>query len=93
VSGQRDPIGKILEEIIAPLVKIDGGELFLVAKDSEAIALHLAGTYAGCPGTTLTSSAIIEPAIRRVAPRMKVVITSGFQIPPGATRVEGRSRS
>jgi Fe-S cluster biogenesis protein NfuA len=83
---------QILEQIIAPLVRTDGGELFLVSLNGTALALHLAGTYSGCPGTTLTVGAIIEPAIQAVVPGTKVVVTSGFQIPVGATLVESRLR-
>jgi Fe-S cluster biogenesis protein NfuA len=93
VSGSRDEIVRILEQVIAPMVRTDGGELFLVTLDGPVVALHLAGTYSGCPGTTLTTSAIIEPAIRAVAPTAKVIVTSGFHIPAGATLVQGRNRS
>jgi hypothetical protein len=37
-------------------------------------------------GATLTSAAIIEPAIHAVAPLMRVVVT-GFHVPEGASVV------
>jgi Fe-S cluster biogenesis protein NfuA len=87
VSVPQEKLLKICEDILAPLIQADGGQLFIVAIESDSITLHLAGTCAGCPGATLTSTAIIEPAIRAVAPTMRVVVTSGFQIPAGASPV------
>ena len=83
----RDNLLKTCTEIIAPLVHADGGELFVVSIEEGSIALHLAGKCAGCPGATLTTTAIIEPAIHAVAPHMRVIVTSGFQVPAGASLV------
>jgi Fe-S cluster biogenesis protein NfuA len=93
VSVPREKVIKICEDILAPLIRADGGELFIVAIEPESIALHLAGKCSGCPGATMTSTAIIEPAIRAAAPGMRVVITSGFQIPAGASPVTGPAPS
>jgi Fe-S cluster biogenesis protein NfuA len=90
VTVPRERILRICEDIIAPLVHADGGELYLVAVEPDSIALHLAGTCAGCPGAHLTSASIIEPAIHAIAPEVRVTVTSGFQIPEGASVVQGR---
>jgi Fe-S cluster biogenesis protein NfuA len=87
VSVPREKLLKVCTDIIAPLVRADGGELFVVSIEDASIALHLAGKCAGCPGATLTSAAIIEPAIHAVAPTLRVIVTSGFQIPPGASAI------
>jgi Fe-S cluster biogenesis protein NfuA len=87
VGIPRETILKICEDIIAPLIHADGGELFVVSIDPDSVALHLAGKCAGCPGATLTSTTIIEPAIHSVAPLMRVVVTSGFLVPRGASVV------
>jgi Fe-S cluster biogenesis protein NfuA len=87
VSVPREKVLKICEDIIAPLVHADGGELFVVSIEADSIALHLAGKCAGCPGASLTSISIIEPAIHAIAPMMRVVVTSGFQIPSGASAI------
>jgi Fe-S cluster biogenesis protein NfuA len=89
VTVPRERILKICEDIIAPLVRADGGELYLVAVEPDSISLHLAGTCAGCPGAHLTSAAVIEPAIHAVAPTLRVIVTSGFHIPEGALAVTG----
>jgi Fe-S cluster biogenesis protein NfuA len=87
VNVQQEKLLRICEDILAPLVHADGGELFVVAIEADSITLHLAGKCAGCPGASLTSTTIIEPAIRAVAPAMRVIVTSGFQIPPGASAI------
>lgn len=87
MSAQKEKLLKICEDILAPLVHADGGELFVVAIEPDSITLHLAGKCAGCPGATLTSTTVIEPAIRAVAPTMRVIVTSGFQVPEGAAAV------
>jgi Fe-S cluster biogenesis protein NfuA len=84
VSGHEDKIVQICAEILAPIVRADGGELFIVSIERDCVTLHLAGKCAGCPGSNLTSASIIEPAIHAVAPGIRVVVSSGFQIPPGA---------
>ena len=87
MSVPQEKLLKICEDILAPLIRADGGELFVVAIESDCITLHLAGTCSGCPGATLTSTSIIEPALRAVAPTIRVVVTSGFQVPEGAALV------
>jgi Fe-S cluster biogenesis protein NfuA len=87
MSVPREKLLKICEDILAPLIRADGGQLFVVAIEADSITLHLAGKCSGCPGATLTSTAIIEPAIRAIAPNIRVVVTSGFQVPEGAALV------
>jgi Fe-S cluster biogenesis protein NfuA len=87
VSAPRENLLKVCSDIIAPLVHADGGELFVVSIEEGSIALHLAGKCAGCPGATLTSASIIEPAIHAVAPLVRVTVTSGFHVPEGASVV------
>lgn len=84
------PIDKLLglcRDVLAPLVRADGGELYLVALEPEQITLHLAGTCAGCPGAVMTTKAVIEPAVQAVAPSTRVIVTAGIHIPEGASLV------
>ena len=81
-------ISKVLREIVGPLVRADGGELYLVEANDEAVALHLSGRFSGCPGNTLATRRVIEPALFAVAPRIRVTVTSGPLIPKGAERIE-----
>lgn len=86
-SELRDELLKMCDETLAPLVAVDGGELWLVAADADEIALHLAGSFAGSPGVNLTSKHVIEPAVRAIAPSVRVVVTSGIRVPDGAKRL------
>lgn len=82
-----DQLLKVCRDVIAPLVRADGGELFIVAVEPDHVTLHLAGTCAGCPGAVLTARGIIEPAVHAVAPTARVVVTNGAKIPEGASPV------
>jgi Fe-S cluster biogenesis protein NfuA len=79
---------KALSELAAPLVKADGGELYVVSVSGEDVHLHLAGTCAGCPGATITRQRLLEPTVRGVGPKLNVKVTTGWRIPNGAHKVE-----
>jgi Fe-S cluster biogenesis protein NfuA len=74
--------------LLAPLIRADGGEVYIVRVDDDGIALHLAGRYAGCPGNTVARRRVIEPALRAVSPSAEVVITSGVLVPDSAQRID-----
>ncbi|MCC6552598.1 MAG: NifU family protein [Polyangiaceae bacterium] len=82
-----DQLLKVCREVIAPLVKADGGEFYIVAVEPDHLTLHLAGACSGCPGATLTTRAVIEPAVLAVAPSARVVVTSGVRVPEGASLI------
>jgi Fe-S cluster biogenesis protein NfuA len=84
VSSRRDEIVRVIREVVAPLIRADGGQVYLVNASSDAVSLHLAGRFSGCPGNTLAKRRVIEPAIMAVAPGTDVTVTSGVLIPPGA---------
>jgi Fe-S cluster biogenesis protein NfuA len=83
----KDQIAKICREILAPIVKTDGGELYLVRLDGDDVYIHLAGTCAGCPGASLTGDKVILPALRTAAPKARVFVTTGVKIPEGAEKL------
>ncbi|MBE7481087.1 MAG: NifU family protein [Polyangiaceae bacterium] len=87
--GARDEILQVVREVLAPLVRADGGVLYLVRVEDDQVLLHLGGRFAGCPGNALARRQIIEPAIRAVAPHAVVTVSSGAIVPPGAERLEG----
>jgi Fe-S cluster biogenesis protein NfuA len=82
-----DQMLKVCREVIAPLIRADQGEIYLVAVEPDQITLHLAGLCAGCPGVNLTVKGVIEPAVHAVAPAAKVVVSSGIRIPDGASLI------
>lgn len=88
VEGPRAVVLRLVREVLAPLIRADGGEIHLVSADDAAVSLHLSGRYSGCPGNTLARRRVLEPLISKAAPGVTLTITSGALIPPGAERVE-----
>jgi Fe-S cluster biogenesis protein NfuA len=84
MGGTRDEMLRVIREVVAPLVRADGGRLYVVKAQEDALDLHLAGRFAGCPGNTLATRRVIEPAIFAVAPSAKVTISSGALVPKDA---------
>jgi Fe-S cluster biogenesis protein NfuA len=82
-----DQLLKVCREVIAPLIRADGGELYIVAVEPDHLTLHLAGSCSGCPGAMLTARDVIEPAVLAVAPSARVVVTNGMRVPDGASLI------
>jgi Fe-S cluster biogenesis protein NfuA len=87
MDAAKDQILKMCREILAPLVRADGGEMYLVEVGSEEVHVHLAGTCAGCPGASLTRDRLLEPAFASVAPKLTLKVTTGWIVPQGAEKV------
>ena len=83
----KEQIAKVCREILAPIVKTDGGEMYLVRFDGDDVHIHLAGTCAGCPGSSITGDKVILPALRTAAPKVRVIVTTGIRIPEGAEKL------
>jgi Fe-S cluster biogenesis protein NfuA len=83
----KEQIAKVCREILAPIVKTDGGEMYLVRFDGDDVHIHLAGTCAGCPGSSITGDKVILPALRIAAPKVRVIVTTGIRIPEGAEKL------
>jgi Fe-S cluster biogenesis protein NfuA len=83
----KSQVERICREVLAPLVKSDGGEMYLVRFDGDDVHIHLAGTCAGCPGASITGDKVILPALRTAMPKVRVVLTTGIRVPEGASRV------
>ena len=77
-------------EVLAPLIETDGGQMFLVAITADDIHIHLAGTCAGCPGSSFTAEAIVKPALLKLAPKSKLKLTTGWRVPDDAERMEAK---
>ena len=88
MGSPRDEILRVVREVVAPLVRADGGRLYVVHLADDCLELHLGGRFAGCPGNTLATRRLIEPAILAVAPGAKVTISSGALIPKDAELIE-----
>ncbi len=61
----REKAEELIQEILRPLVRADGGEIDLVSFEDNTITVRLAGTCAGCPGWPYTTTYVIEPVLRR----------------------------
>ncbi len=83
-ESEKEQISKICREILAPLVRSDGGEMYFVGYEGDDLHIHLSGTCAGCPGVSITGDKVILPALRTAAPKLRLVVTSGVNVPPGA---------
>ncbi|MGH7439650.1 MAG: NifU family protein [Polyangiaceae bacterium] len=80
-AASKQQIDRICREVLAPLVRADGGELHLVGYDGDEVHIHLTGVCAGCPGASLTGEKVIVPALRTAAPKVRLVLTTGVRIP------------
>jgi Fe-S cluster biogenesis protein NfuA len=87
MSASIDQLMQVVREVLGPLVRADGGELYVVAVEPNHLSLHLAGRYAGCPGTPLVVRGVLEPAVRAVAPIVRLDVSSGIKIPDGASLI------
>lgn len=79
---------RVVRDVVAPLVHADGGRVYVVHAEDDGVELHLVGRFSGCPGNTLATRRLIEPAIFAVAPAAKVTISSGALIPKNAELVD-----
>jgi Fe-S cluster biogenesis protein NfuA len=83
-SDKAHQILDLCREVISPMVEADGGLLYIVSVQDDAVVIHLGGQCAGCPGAPITTRSIIEPAIKSVSPSAKVTVTAGYFVPSGA---------
>jgi Fe-S cluster biogenesis protein NfuA len=81
----KDEIVRVVREVLAPLVRADGGDLYLVSVEDTGVSLHVTGRFSGCPGNTLARRRIFEPPLVAVVPGITVTLTSGPLIPAGAS--------
>lgn len=88
MASPREQILATVREIVAPLVRADGGDIYLVDAGERSLTLHLSGKFSGCPGNTLARRRVIEPLLAARFPGLEVEVTSGPLVPPGAERVE-----
>lgn len=66
-------IREILDAKIRPAVAQDGGDITFQAFDDGVVYLHLKGSCAGCPSSTLTLKAGIENMLKHYIPEVKEV--------------------
>jgi Fe-S cluster biogenesis protein NfuA len=77
----KDQIERICREILAPLIKSDGGDMHLVRFDGDDVHIHLSGACSGCPGAAVTGDQVILPVLRAAYPKVRLVLTTGIRAP------------
>lgn len=87
-APRRQELLRIVRDVLAPLLRADGAEVFLVSVSPSEVSLHLGGRLSGCPGNALVANTILRPALATAAPGVRVTLTSGPICPDGAERVE-----
>jgi Fe-S cluster biogenesis protein NfuA len=87
-DSPADMIFRACRDQLAPLVRADGGLLYIVAATSDEVHLHLSGTCAGCPGATMTRDRLIAPAVKALLPKAQLRVTTGWKVPEGARKVD-----
>jgi Fe-S cluster biogenesis protein NfuA len=68
-------IRKILDEEIRPAVANDGGDITLEKFADGVVYLHMVGSCAGCPSSTMTLKMGIENRLRETIPEVVEVIS------------------
>jgi Fe-S cluster biogenesis protein NfuA len=87
MADAKEEIVRVVREVLAPLVRADGGDLYLVSVEETGVSLHVTGRFSGCPGNTLSRRRVFEPPLSAIAPGITVTLTSGPLIPSGAERL------
>lgn len=87
MAAAKDEIVRVVREVLAPLVRADGGDLYLVSVEETGVSLHVTGRFSGCPGNTLARRRVFEPPLSAIAPGIIVTLTSGPLVPSGAERL------
>lgn len=87
MSNRPPPLRQVLSELLAPLVAMEGGEIY-VSEDADGILnLHWAGRYSGSSAAGLVHQELALPLIEAVAPGTVVRWSSGRLIPAQAQRL------
>ena len=87
-SPEAAKLTELLKQVAAPLITADAGELYLVKASAREVHVHLAGSYAGCPGVPYVERHLIAPLVQDIFPKADLKVSSGLPMPKGARRVE-----
>jgi Fe-S cluster biogenesis protein NfuA len=56
---------RLIEEVLRPLIQVDGGQIELVSVTEARMVVRLSGSCLGCPGSPYTLQFIVEHAARQ----------------------------
>jgi Fe-S cluster biogenesis protein NfuA len=65
IDPMEEAARKLIDQVLRPLIAVDGGRIELVSVVDKCVVVRLSGTCAGCPGRPYTLSGVIEPAVKR----------------------------
>ena len=68
-------IKTILNQEIRPAVAMDGGDITFGKYENEVLYLHMQGSCAGCPSSTMTLKQGIESRMKDALPSLKEVVS------------------
>ncbi len=60
-----DKATTLVEQVLKPLLAVDGGAIELVDVSERRVRVKLGGSYTGCPGRSFVVSGVVEPAFRK----------------------------
>lgn len=73
----REKAKALIEDVLRPLIKADGGDIELIKVEGLQIWVRLSGTCLGCPGRPYTLSRVVEPLLKQRLGNEVVVIAEG----------------
>ena len=68
-------IKRVLNEEIRPMVAQDGGDVVFSKYDDGVVYLHMRGSCAGCPSSTMTLKMGIETRLQEAVPEIREVVS------------------
>jgi Fe-S cluster biogenesis protein NfuA len=67
-------IKRVLNEEIRPMVAQDGGDVLFSKYEDQVVYLHMRGSCAGCPSSTMTLKMGIETRLQDAVPEIREVV-------------------
>lgn len=68
-------IKRVLDDEIRPMVAQDGGDVVFAKYEDQVVYLHMQGSCAGCPSSTMTLKMGIETRLKDALPEIKEVVS------------------
>lgn len=61
---ERERLDQVLEEVVGPLLEVDGGGIEIVDHEEGDVLLRITGALASDPGVDIVRTGLIEPALK-----------------------------
>jgi len=73
-ASSVETIIRVLNEEIRPMVAQDGGDVVFAKYEDKVVYLHMQGSCAGCPSSTMTLKMGIETRLKEAVPEIVEVV-------------------